>query len=417
MRASSLFRYSEPWYAGYAFQGAVVFGMGGILMPIVVSSSGTATMAGTVIAFFYIGQTLAPVIGRITDRMGLHKLSYLAGYVLLALGLGLFPFTSVLWFWIVLAFIQGVGSGATNTVAAMFIVEFRPKEEWDRRIGWLQTFYGIGQCGGLILVSILQSRPELGLVTAACLMLPGLLLGSRRLPATRVRIESTQPVFEHRLHRPHRSVSSSLAYYYSSFGQSARRLNKEWFSAYGLFILGWFFVMLATWLLGTLFPLVMKEALNVSYRMSSLYYAIGAAVGIFAYVPAGTLGKKIGDGWVVVIGALMTVMSLGAMALLAYFKPWFSPWLTPLVYIPIPIAWSPLMVGGTAWAAQLATFEEGEALGIFNAAAAISSVISAFGAGLLGHHLGYGAVLLAGTVCSTVSVVCFAPLLLKRTRA
>lgn len=335
----------------------------------------------------------------------------------MAIGLALFPFTSVLWFWMALAFLQGVGSGATNTVAAMFIVEFRPKEEWDRRIGWLQTSYGVGQCGGLILVSILESRPEVGLVVSACLMLPGLILGSRRLPASRLHPPAHEKVFEHRLHRPQRATSSFLARYYATLGSSVRRLYTEWFSSYGLFILGWFFIMLATWLLGALFPLVMKNALSVSYRMSSLYYAVGAAIGIFAYAPSGTLGKRIGDGWVVIIGAAMTLVSLSSMTLLAYVHTGLNAWLTPLVYIPIPIAWSPLMVGGTAWVAQLATFEEGEALGFFNAAAAISSVISAFGAGLLGHHLGYGTVLLAGSVCSALSLVCFLPLLLKPKRS
>jgi MFS family permease len=414
MKNLSLFRYSEPWYAGYAFQAAVVFGTGGILMPIVVNDAGNAAKAGTVIAFFYIGQMLAPIIGNITDRLGLHKFSYLAGYVLLAIGLGLFPFTSLLWFWMALAFIQGVGSGATNTVAAMFIVEFKPKDEWDRRIGWLQASYGVGQCGGLILVSILQSRPEIGLVVSAFLMVPGLIFGSLKLPSTRVHHEPHEKAFQHRLHNHQRSVSSILTKYYATIGKSARKLGTEWYSSYGLFIVGWFFVMLSTWLLGTLFPLVMKDALHVSFRMSSIYYAIGAAIGIFAYAPSGTLGKKIGDGWVVFIGILMTLTSLSCMTLLSYWDTGFNKWLIPFVYIPIPIAWSPLMVGGTAWAAQLATFEEGEALGFFNAATAISSVISAFGAGLLGHHFGYGSVLLVGACSSAVSVVCLLPLLFKR---
>ncbi len=417
MRNLSLFRLSELWYTGYAFQAAVVFGTGGILMPIVVNNAGNAAKAGTVIAFFYIGQMLAPLIGNITDRLGVYRTSYLAGYVLLGLGLGLFPFTSLVWFWMALAFLQGVGSGATNTVAAMFIVEFRPKAEWDRRIGWLQTFYGVGQCGGLVLVSVLQSRPEFGLVVSGFLMIPGLILGSLRMPTTRVHHEPHEKVFQHRLHKPQRSVSSILTKYYATVGKYSRSLAREWFSSYGLFILGWFFVMLATWLLGTLFPLVMKEALNVSYRMSSIYYAIGAAIGIFAYAPSGTLGKKIGDGWVVLIGVVMTLVSLSFMTLLAYWDTGFNRWIVPFVYIPIPIAWSPLMVGGTAWVAQLATFEEGEALGFFNAATAISSVISAFAAGLLGHNLGYGTVLLAGALSSAVAVVCLVPLLFKRKAA
>ena len=70
MKLSSLSRNSEFWYSGYAFQGAVVFGTGGILMPIVVNNAGNAAMAGTVIAFFYIGQMMAPFIGAIADRTG-----------------------------------------------------------------------------------------------------------------------------------------------------------------------------------------------------------------------------------------------------------------------------------------------------------------------------------------------------------
>jgi DHA1 family tetracycline resistance protein-like MFS transporter len=416
MKLSALFRDSEFWYTGYAFQAAVVFGTGGILMPIIVNNTGNAAKAGTVIAFFYIGQMLAPLIGRMTDRLGIHRITYMSGYVLLAIGLGLFPLTSLLWFWMGLAFVQGVGSGATNTAAAMFIVEFRPKDEWDGRIGWLQTAYGVGQCGGLLLVSVLQSRPELGLVVSAFLMVPGLILGSRKLPVIRVHHEPHEKVFDHRRHHPQRSVSNIMARYYADVVQSVRRLVAEWYSAYGLFILGWFFVMLATWLLGTLFPLVMKDALGVSYRLSSLYYALGAFIGIFAYAPSGTLGKKIGDGWVVIIGAVMTLFSLSCMTFLSYVNTGANAWIIPFVYIPIPIAWSPLMVGGTAWAAQLATFEEGEALGFFNAATAISSVISAFGAGFLGHHLGYGSVLLVGAVSAALAIACYVILLFTARR-
>ena len=112
-----------------------------------------------------------------------------------------------------------------------------------------------------------------------------------------------------------------------------------------------------------------------------------------------------------IIGTVITVASLAAMAFFAYVKTGANLWLIPLVYIPIPIAWSPLMVGGTAWAAQLANFEEGEALGFFTSATAISSVISAFAAGYLGQHFGYGSVLIVGAISSALAIICFIPLL------
>jgi len=81
------------------------------------------------------------------------------------------------------------------------------------------------------------------------------------------------------------------------------------------------------------------------------------------------------------------------------------------VYILIPIAWSPLIVGGTAWAAQLATFEEGKALGSFNATTAIAAVIAAFAAGSVAHKFGYGTIPVVATIASLLSLVFFTPLL------
>ena len=411
MELSSLRRYSQFWYSGYAFQGAVVFGTGAILMPIVVNNAGDAAKAGTVVAFFYIGQMLAPLMGAIADRTGWHRSFYLSGYVLLAIGLAIFPFAQLLWFWMALAFLQGVGSSTSNTVAAMFIVEYNPKPEWDARVGWLQTFYGIGQAAGLGLAAVLQARPEIGLLVSAGLMVPGLLLGARGLPPSQAHQKPATTDFSRRSHRPPRTVYSVLHRYEGTVSKSLRRLFQEWRSKFGVYMVGWFFVMLATWLIGALYPLLMKSAFNLSYTMSSLYYALGAIIGIFAYTPSGTLGKRIGDGRVVIIGTVMTTTSLAALAALAYIHSGLNHWLVPVMYILIPIAWSPLIVGGTAWTAQLATFEEGEALGSYNATTAIAAVIAAFGAGLLAHNFGYGMILVVATVASLLALVCFAPLL------
>jgi MFS family permease len=383
-------------------------------MPIIVNHDGNAALAGTVMAMFYVGQLLAaPIMGSLTDRTGSHRLFYLMGYVLLAIGLGLFPTTNVLVFWMALAFLQGAGSGTSNTVATMFVVEFKPKSEWDFRISWLQTFYGVGQCLGLVLVSYVQAYPAIGLYVSAALMLPGFILGAIGLPPSKHRQKPEKPEFSRRSHRPPRTISSMLTHYEGDLKHVLKIMSNEWFSVFGMFIVGWFFIMLATWLLGVLFPLVMKNALGISYRLSSLYYGVGAAIGIFAYAPSGLLGEKIGNGWVVMIGALMSVVSLVGLSILAYVDTGINAWIIPPVYVLVPIAWSPLMVGGTAWAAQLAPCEEGEALGLFNSALAISSVIAAFGGGLIAHHFSYPLVLVAGAVSSIISVICFAPLLGK----
>ena len=193
-----------------------------------------------------------------------------------------------------------------------------------------------------------------------------------------------------------------------------KHFYQEWFSWFGLYILGWFFVMLATWLIGVLFPLLMKEAFGISYKMSSIYYAVGAAIGIFAYAPSGSLGKKIGDGWVVMIGTLMTLVSLVPLSFFAYVHTGLNVWLIPIFYVLIPIGWSPLIVGGNAWTAVLATFEEGEALGFFNASTAIASVLAAFLGGLIAHHFGYGMIVVVAAVSTGLSIICFIPLLARK---
>lgn len=410
MKSLSWRHFSEPWYYGYAFQAVVVFGTGAILMPIIVNNAGDAAKAGTVVGCFYIGQMLSPLIGAITDRTGWHRAFYLSGYVLLAIGLALFPFTQLVWFWMALAFMQGVGSGTSNTVAAMFIVEYKPKSEWDGRVGWLQTFYGVGQAAGLGLAAILQARPELGLLISAGLMIPGLVLGARGLPPAHLRQKPEKPEFSRSMHRPPRTIASLLHCYEGSVPRNLRRLLQEWRSRFGVFILGWFLVMVSTWLIGTLYPLLMKSAFNLSYSLSALYYAIGAVIGIFAYSPSGTLGKKIGDGWVVIIGTVMSLVSVSGLTVLAYMKPDLNQVLVPVTYILIPIAWSPLIVGGTAWAAQLATFEEGEAIGSFNGANAIAAVIAAFTAGIVAHKFGYSMILLIASIASVLALLCFFPL-------
>lgn len=67
--------------------------------------------------------------------------------------------------------------------------------------------------------------------------------------------------------------------------------------------------------------------------------------------------------------------------------------LGPLAFVLLPVAWSPLIVDGTAWAAQLSTMNEGEAVGILNSTTALASVAAAFGAGVRASRFGFDAVL------------------------
>lgn len=416
----SVLRYCEPWYSGYAFQGAVVLGIAPILLPIIVAASGGAAEAGVVVAFFYVGQLLAPALGSVADRTGRYRLIYFAGYVLLAVGLGLFPLTANLWFWMVLAVIQGAGAAATNTVAAMFIVEWKPKGEWDRRLGWLQTFYGTGQAAGLGLAAWLQAEPAVGLMVAAVMMAPAILLGALRLPRAQKHAPPAPAdrTFDPHLHSKPRSPAALLHHYDSQLHTAARRLLKTWNSRFGLYLGSWFLVMFGTWIIYNLYPLLMRSAYGVDASLSSLYYAVAATIGVFAYAPSGTLGNRIGDGRVVLIGILMTLVSAAGMAVLAYVHTPFNTWLVPASFVIMPVAWSPLIVAGTAVTAQLAEpagVPDGEALGLYNATTAIASVLSAFAAGFIADQAGYGVVLIVAVATVAVGTVLFLPVLPKRT--
>ena len=404
-------RYSERWYGGYAFQGAVVLGIVPILLPLVVDKAGGAAQAGIVVSAFYVGQLLAPMLGSFTDRSGLHRTVFLSGFILLAVGLALFPLTSSLPFWLVLAVLQGAGSAASNTVSAMFIVEWKPKNEWDQRVGWLQTFYGTGQAIGLGLAALLQMRPEFGLVFAALLMVPGFILGRAGLPAPADRHVPEAPDLERRTHLAPRSPLPQTHHYERFMFQHVLRLVREAKTPFGRFILSWFLIQFGTWIIYNLYPLFMKSAYSIGAGPSSAYYAFAAFLGIFAYAPSGLLGKKIGDGRVVMLGTVMTFASQLGLGVLACVDTGMNSWLAPLLFILQPVAWSPLIVAGTAFAAQLADMDEGPAVGLFNATTAIAAVLSAFAAGFLAEAFGYGSLPVIGTALVLAGGVVLFPLL------
>lgn len=421
-------QFISPWYYGYAFQGAAVLGLAPILLPLVVGTALGSSAAGIVVACFYIGQLASPLLGNLADRTKAFRLIYGLGYVLVAAGLSGFALVDSLVFWSLLAFVQGLGSAATNTVAAMFIVEFEPKDRWDGKIGWMQTFYGTGQAVGLGLAAIAQAHPTAGLLACAALMAPGLFLGLRGLPGTQNQSHQSQQT--HRTHKPlrdqalaiqtkaarlistgPRNLTQLVHHYHPSAGILVQGLIKSIRTPYALYILAWFACMFGTWLLYNLYPLLMKSAYDIGADNSSTVYALAAVIGVFFYAPSGKLGKKMGDVAVVMLGTVVTLVCLVAMSLLAWWQPANAMWWAALAFTPIPVAWSPLIVTGTAAAAQLSSLNEGKALGIFNATTAIASVLSALAAGWIADLLSYTWVLILAAVSTAIGAALLLPLL------
>ena len=412
---------SEPWYWGYMFQGGVILGVAPILIPILVAQSKGASAVGLVVGAFYLGQVLSPVIGKIADKTRRFAWFYLGGFALIGIGCAGFILVESTALWILFAGLQGLGAGSSNTTAFSYIVEFRPKEEWDARLGWLQTFYGSGQAVGLLLAALLQSNAAWGMILCAVLMIPGVLLARRGLPKAGPEKEDVLQRTPETYHVPspgpaRTPVSIARHHEHLSMG-TLLRLKSEIFSAFSLWIACWFLLMVGVWLVMNFIPLLMQQSYGISAGLSSLYYGITATIGIFFYAPSGAWAERWGSERVVFAGALAQLVACGGMVLLIPAGAAWQAWLVPVFFGFLPIAWSPLIVGGSALAGELARFSQGEAMGIFNATMALASVAAAVVGGWIAATWSYDQVTQAAAVFSVMGLIPLIPLLFMKLKS
>src|SRR6056297_3281910 len=80
-------RNTEKWYWGYAIQGLVVLGFAPILIPLIVAQATGPGNIGLIIAALYLGQLVSPTFGKLADKYNRYKTFYIAGYIMLGLGL------------------------------------------------------------------------------------------------------------------------------------------------------------------------------------------------------------------------------------------------------------------------------------------------------------------------------------------
>ncbi len=157
----------EPWFLAYACLGVVQGGMLPLLLPL---SAGGISHAGTIVGVMNLAGLTAPFWGHLADRRRLHRQILLAGILMALVALLLMPVHLDPLLKIALAGVLGLGFAAANTVANMFIVEIRPREEWDARIGALQALSGAGQVAGLLLAGFIGGRYALAFGVAAALV-------------------------------------------------------------------------------------------------------------------------------------------------------------------------------------------------------------------------------------------------------
>ena len=157
----------EPWFFAYACLGIVQGGMLPLLLPL---SAGGSTHAGLIVGVMNLAGLTSPFWGHLADRKAAASADPAGGHLGGAGGAGGDAEHLSLPLKTVFAAILGLGLAAANTVANMFIVEVRPREEWDARIGAFQAFSGLGQVAGLLLAGLIGGRFALAFGVAAALV-------------------------------------------------------------------------------------------------------------------------------------------------------------------------------------------------------------------------------------------------------
>jgi MFS family permease len=381
----------EPWYLAYGLQGATVAGLAPILLPLAVSTEGSAAHVGLVMAAFNLGGLLAPLWGGLADRFRLHRWLLLGGLLATAAGLAAFALAGHIATWVSLALLAGIGAAATATVANLFIVEVHPKREWDERIGWLQTSYGAGQVAGLLVAgAVSQAYLQIGLFTAAGLSALAVLVGVVTTD-TPPESEGPKPVLLNPSQIGEWALNAPQRLFHHVTGRALDLLGEALRSPFGLFMLAWLLAFGGSAAVFSLYPVMMRELFGVNAGISSSAFALAAGLGILLYSPAGAWSDRIGPMRVLQAGLGVRLIAVLAMLGLGLSQLAVAGWLALLTFALVVLSWSLLTVAGTALAAQLSPVSQGEAMGIFNAMTAGAGVIGSVLGGWAASTWGYAA--------------------------
>jgi len=334
----------------------------------------------------------APLWGGLADRYRVHRWLLVCGLLIAAIGLVAFAFTQASTVWLALTLVISIGAAAAGTVANLFVVEAHPQAEWDERIGWLQTFYGGGQVGGLLLAGVLsQIDLRAGLLAAAGLtalaILPGLF--ATHTPPIPV---PPKPVLLHPTRHGDWVTGSPQRLFHHLTWTALRQLRPALLSPFGIFLAVWLISFAGAAAVFSLYPVLMQQVFGIAPGLSSIAFALAAGLGLTLYAPAGRWSERLSPNRVLQIGLGLRLFAfLGLLGLgLAQFDS--RHWLALSGFALVVLAWSLLSVSGTALTANLAPIGEGAGIGIFNATTALAGVMGAAAGGWVAGYWGYNAV-------------------------
>jgi MFS family permease len=377
----------EPWFLAYACLGIVQGGMLPLLLPL---SAGGSAHAGTIVGVMNLAGMSAPFWGHLADRRRLHRKVLLTGLFAVLVPLLLMPAPLSLPVKAGLAAVLGLGFAAANTVANMFIVEVRPREEWDARIGAFQALSGAGQVVGLLIAGVIGGRYALAFAFSAVLVATALPIAW--LTLRRVQLPIPVPRNATTAHPPVGGegwAASPQRLHHLPTWQGLRFAIREMEMPFARLLLVWFLAFVAISAVLTMFPLALIRMFATPHSVPATTYAFAAAVSLGIYPVAAALAKKRGAALLLRIG--LTLRTVAIVLLAAAFAAGFGGEPLALIgFVILVLVWPLLGVSGTTLAAQLATGEKGEALGLFNASSALAGAIGAFAGGWGMETFGYG---------------------------
>ena len=391
----------EPWFLAYACLGVVQGGMLPLLLPL---SAGGSIHAGTIVGVMNLAGLTAPFWGHLADRRRLHRQILLAGMLVALVALLLMPAHLSLPLKSVLAAILGLGFAAANTVANMFIVEIRPPEEWDARIGALQAFSGLGQVAGLLLAGFIGGRYALAFgvaaaMVAAAIPITWLTLRGVHFPVPRAAAAAHPPVGGEGW-----ACAPQRMFHIPSW-RGLVTLLRELEMPFARLMIVWFVAFVAISAVLTMFPLAVIRAFGVATGLPATSYAFASAVSLALYPLAANVAERRGARFVLRTGFAARAVAIAILAI-AFVVPVHAVPLALGGFSVLVMAWPLLGVSGTALAAQLAPGEKGEALGLFNASSSLAGAVGAFLGGWAIEMVGFGALCMACAIVVGLAAVC-----------
>ena len=400
-------RQFQPWYIAYAALGLVQSGVAPILLPL---SAKHGLDAGLTYSAFSLSGLAAPMLGAWSDHRQRHRVLLVGGLLFAALALGLFPFVTGLPARLALAMMSGFGVIAASTVGTMFIVEIAPQSEWDQRIGTLQSCISAGQVAGLLLAGALAlSRPKAAFETASAALLLGAIIAWRYAPAP------GQPIPRIAI-APRPAVGGEAGATHRQFHRISLRGLRTLFDlpsgALMRFLGVWMLSYTATNAVATMLPVAMTHEYGTSAIVPAAAYAIGIALSLPFYRPAGRWEARASAFRVLLAGFSGRAVLLAAMAVFGFIHAGWAIWAIMGSFALTQVLWPLLAVSGNTLSVTLDPTRRGEGVGLLNASNAAAATIGGVVGGLLLQDANYAALCAVGCVAVTLAAA-----ILRRSRA